>query len=106
MDISKPVGYKSPVAALADTHKIIWHGQFLDGTLTLLTDKGIDKDIAQCEVTFVVQGADDFNYVGQAVANNSTAGLENLLQTIEIGYKQAVAEDLQDLTENYGLKPN
>lgn len=96
----------TPLQAIAETHKIIWAGKFLDGNLTLLTEKNVDRDIAECTVTFIMEGADNFQFVGQAVATNSKAGLDNLLTTIEKEYKQAVLEDAIELQEVYGAKLN
>lgn len=87
------------------THKIIWHGKFLDGKLTILTDILTPVDSNGAKVICVVEGMDS-NFTCEAIVENTQVGLEKLISHIELAYKAACQEELEDLTQNYGLKPN
>lgn len=90
---------------LSQTHKIIWYGDFLDGKLTVLTERGVSKESNGTPVICVVQGM-DIEFSCQALAENTQVGLEKLIEGVTLAYKSACAEEMQDLVENYGLKPN
>jgi hypothetical protein len=95
----------TPLESLEKTHKIIWHGKFLDGTLAVLTDSSTSIASNVAKVICVIQGM-DIEYTCEALVENTQAGLEKLISQLEYSYKAACAEELQDLTQNYGLKPN
>lgn len=90
---------------LSKTHKIIWYGKFLDGKLTILTERGASKESNGTHVICVVQGMDN-DFCCEAIAENSQEGLTKLINGVEAAYKAACMEDMKDLVENYALKPN